>query len=153
MVSGYLTGTTQPPPQTTNNNIPNPAYDLWERQDQLLVSWLLASINESVLTTSVGLNTSNEVWTALAQAFADESREKKILQYKLQVQTMKKRAMSMREYLTKIKSCKDFLASAGYKLKEDDQVLHILAGLGSEYDPVVGPITARSEPFTANDVG
>ena len=96
-LTGFLTGTNTKPPETLNN-LPNPAFDLWERQDQLLVSWLLASISEAVLVTTVGLDTSHEVWTALEQAYAGQSRAK-ILQYKLQVQTMKKGSMTMREYL------------------------------------------------------
>ena len=51
-----------------------------------------------------------------------------------------------------MKSCMDFLASAGHSLKEDDQILYILAGLGSEYDLVVVSTTTRFEPFSTNDL-
>lgn len=63
------------------------------------------------------------------------------MQYKLQLQTLKKGNLTMREYLTKMKSFADVLASASHKLSEDDQILHILSGLGREYDPIVVPIT------------
>lgn len=56
------------------------------------------------------------------------------MQYKLQLQTLKEDNLSMSEYLPKIKTCCDLLSSAGCGVSEDDQILHILAGLGSDYD-------------------
>lgn len=58
----------------------------------------------------------------------------------------------MRDYLNKIKSCCDVLASAGQKIGEEDQVLHILSGLGSEYDPVMVSVTSRAEPCSLKEV-
>ena len=74
------------------------------------------------------------------------------MQYKLQLQTLKKGTLTMREILTRMKSYADVLASAGHKLSEDEHILYILSGLGHEYDPVVVPITSKSEPFLLKDV-
>ena len=100
-LTGFLTRTTTNPPEMYNGQL-NPDFDSWERQDQFLASWLLASISEAVLVTTVGLNSSAEIWSAFDQAFAGQSRAK-ILQYKLQVQNMKKGQMRTRDYLSKMK--------------------------------------------------
>ncbi|GAV70717.1 UBN2_3 domain-containing protein, partial [Cephalotus follicularis] len=44
----YVDGTTQPPPMQLDDGSPNPPYILWHKQDQLLLSWLLSSLTESV---------------------------------------------------------------------------------------------------------
>ena len=77
------------------------------------------------------------------------------MQYKLQIQTLKNGSLSlsMCEFLTKMKTFADVLAFVGYPITEEDQVLHIVYGLCHEYDPVVVPITSRTEPYTLNDVG
>lgn len=57
----------------------------------------------------------------------------------------------MREFLNKVKSCCDVLASVGHKISYEDQILHIISGLGSEYDSIMVSIISRVEPhFVAN---
>ena len=160
-LEGFLLGTIPKPPEffeatdpatgRPTQGPPNGEHVLWVRQDQLLASWLLASMSETVLVNMVGFETSSEIWDSLEKSFASQSPAR-IMQYKLQLQTLKKGSLTMREYLTKMKSYADVLASAGHKLTEDDQILHILSGLGHEYDPVVVPITSRSESFPLKDV-
>ena len=40
----------------------NPEYVLWNRQDQLILSWLLASMTETIQAQMVGCNTAADVW-------------------------------------------------------------------------------------------
>ena len=108
---------------------PNGEYTIWVRQDQLLASWLLASMSESVLVNMVGFETANEIWNSLEKSVASQYRAR-IMQYKLQLQTLKKGTLTIREYLTRMKSYTDVFASAGDKLNEDEQILYILSGLG-----------------------
>lgn len=48
---------------------------------------------------------------------------------KLQLQTLKKGNLSMKDYLMKMKTICDTLAACGQPISEEDQVLSILAGL------------------------
>ncbi|KAK6118072.1 hypothetical protein DH2020_048186 [Rehmannia glutinosa] len=137
----YLTGSSQ------EQRTPNPAYSSWMRQDQLLVSWLLSTLSEGVLITTVGKNTSKEIWDCLEAGFASQNQAK-VMQYKLQLQTVKKGNSSMREYLGKIKSLCDLLTSSGSQVSEAEHISHILLGLGSEYDAVMISITTRAVPCT-----
>ena len=155
-IDGFLHGTIPRPVDTLPGtegqpNVLNPHFIVWQRQDQLLAAWLLASISEDLLVNMVGLNSSQEIWSTPERNFASQSKAK-IMQYKLQLQTLKKGNLTMREYLTKMKNCTDLLSSAGHHLSEEDQVLHLLSSLGHEYDAVIVPITTRAEPYTLADV-
>ena len=56
--------------------------------------------------------------------------------------------MSIDEYLTKMKMFADNLGIDGYLITDDDLMLHVLAGLRSEYDLVVVNLTSRIVPAT-----
>lgn len=120
---------------------------LWQRQDQLGSS----SLSESILILMVGLSISREIWEALEVNFSSQSKAR-LMQYKLQLQTLKKGSSPMREYLNKIKTCYDLLALAGQRISEEDQVLHILASLGPEYDPMIVTITSKADIGSVKDV-
>ncbi|CAA0830411.1 Unknown protein, partial [Striga hermonthica] len=148
----FITGSQRIPEEfisdpTTQERSINPAFLLWMRQDQLLASWLLSSVTESVLVTTVGLTTSKEIWECLESTFASQSHAK-ILQYRLQLQTIKKEGSSMKDYLNKIKTCCDLLGSAGEKVQDRDHMLYILAGLPQEYNPVLVSLSTKYPPCT-----
>jgi len=44
------------------NNIVNPEFLPYEQQDQLLVTWLLASMHVFILTKMVSLSYSSQIW-------------------------------------------------------------------------------------------
>lgn len=67
----------------------------------------------------------------------------KTLQYKL-FWTIKKVGLSMREYLNKIKFCCEVLDTTGNPISPNNQILHILSGLGTQYDPIIVTVTAGS---------
>ncbi|KAL3639631.1 hypothetical protein CASFOL_017538 [Castilleja foliolosa] len=156
-LEGYLTGDITAPATliTATDGVltPNPEYSKWRRQDQLLVSWLLSSLTESLLITTVGLSTASDIWRSIENVFANQNKAK-VMQIRLQLQTLKKGGLSMREYLNKVKSCCDLLSAAGERLSESDQLLYILGGLGVEYNPVLVSITSRSplQPISLNEV-
>ena len=45
----------------------------------------------------------------------------------------------------KIQQCIDALASVGKPISQDDHILYILAGLGSEYESMIFVISARTD--------
>ncbi|KAK6140437.1 hypothetical protein DH2020_025821 [Rehmannia glutinosa] len=122
----------------------NPLFLAWKRQDQLLASWLLSSLSENLLIMMVGMETSRTNQSIGNERFYTSFARK--MQYKFAVSSIKKGTMPMRDYLNKVKSCCDILASAGQQISEEDQVLQILTGLGSEYHPLVIAATSRIEP-------
>ncbi|KAJ8639207.1 hypothetical protein MRB53_015901, partial [Persea americana] len=129
----------------------NPDYVSWSRQDQLLLSWILSSLTEGVHAQVVGLSTSYEVWHHLATTYASTSKAR-IMQLRLQLHQLKKGADTMSEFLLKAKSIADQLAMALKPIDDDDLVLYILGGLGSEYGPFVTSITTRETHIRLSDL-
>lgn len=101
----FLESTSKPHhlnPSSTESSYNDAEVVLWEQQDQLLVSWLLSSMSESILTRMVGCETAAQIWTRLNHFFATQTRAK-ISQFKLMLQGTKKGSSSINEYLLKIK--------------------------------------------------
>ena len=97
-IVGYLTGEKIPPPRMitharTSKVVANPAFISWNMQDQRLSHWLQSSLTESTMVIVVGLSSSQDIWEALEANFSSQSRAK-IMQYKLQLQTVKKNRLS-----------------------------------------------------------
>jgi hypothetical protein len=75
---GIVDGTEPCPPKyvvdEANKQTLNPAYSLWQRKDQTILSWINLTLSKKVLSTIYGLETSRQVWTALANQFANQSK-------------------------------------------------------------------------------
>lgn len=130
--------------------IPNPDFISWRRQDQRLAGWILSSLSESALRLVVGLKTARDILRALKTNFASRSTAK-VMQYRQLIQNLKKDSLPMSEYLSKMKSYFDLLGSVGCNIHDSEKILHILGGLGQEYDPVVCGVTSRIEPWSIPD--
>jgi hypothetical protein len=52
------------------NQIPNLAYAVWQKKDQLLLSWIISSLAPTIVSSMYGVNTSYQAWTVLAAKFA-----------------------------------------------------------------------------------
>lgn len=158
---GYVDGTiarpaptvAQPPTKEGEcvSVIANPAYDVWFQQDQLVLSTLLSSLTEDVLSHVIFLPTSQEVWMALEKMFSSGSRARS-MQIRMQLSTMQKKDMSIADYFRKAKNLADTLSAIGSPLPDEEIISYILAGLGSEYDPLVTSITTRNDPITLGDL-
>ncbi|KAK6803175.1 hypothetical protein RDI58_000959 [Solanum bulbocastanum] len=73
---GYIDGSTPCPPSTISESIgvkPNSDYTHWIQQDQLIFSLLISSLSEETLPIIIGLNTTKEVWDALAATLSSPS--------------------------------------------------------------------------------
>ncbi|XP_010495976.1 PREDICTED: uncharacterized protein LOC104773126 [Camelina sativa] len=76
-LSGYLDGSTKPPPPTVTVNdttTPNPDFTIWKRQDRLLFSALLGAMATSVQPLVSRATTTADAWATLADTFAKASR-------------------------------------------------------------------------------
>ncbi|KAL5570102.1 hypothetical protein UlMin_026677 [Ulmus minor] len=60
----FIYGTCDVPPRLIAGEA-NPAYVLYQRQDRLLISWLLASISTSYLPQLIGCSSSHQIWTTV----------------------------------------------------------------------------------------
>ena len=63
-----------PSPTKDTHDQLNPNFVLWEKKDQYLLSWFIATLSNKVFSTVYGLETSRQVWTTLANWYAAPSK-------------------------------------------------------------------------------
>lgn len=126
-------------------------YEHWEQQDQLLVTWLLASMSESLHTMMVRCEYAYEIWQRIEVWYLSHTRAK-IKQLKLQLKNVKKEGSSMNKYLQQVKKLVDSLAAVGSPLDVEDHIEAIFDGLSEEYDPFITSVTSRIDPYTVQEI-
>ncbi|KAF4376042.1 hypothetical protein G4B88_029406 [Cannabis sativa] len=149
-LDGYLKGTKVKPIEflptdssTGEESVTvNPEFEIWIVNDQLLLGWLYGSMTESIATEVMGCESSSSLWQALETLFGAHSRVK-MDDYRTKIQTARKGAMSMAEYLRQKRQWADVLALAGDPYPEKQLVSNILSGLDIEYLPIVLQVEAR----------
>lgn len=114
----------------------NPEFSNWRRQDQLLMSWILASMTEGMLTRVVGCNFTYEVWEKVRIHFTSQTRAK-VKQFKTELKSVKKGSLRMYEYMLKVKGIVDSLAVVGNPVPINDYIEDIFDGLPEEYESVI----------------
>ncbi|KAF4384398.1 hypothetical protein F8388_004631 [Cannabis sativa] len=139
------------PPERLVNGQTNPEFTIWKRKDQLLLSWLRSSMSESVLGSLAQFQSSYTAWRALEQRYASQSKAR-ILQIKSQLSTIQKGNLSISDYLDKVKILADSLSVAGTPMEENDLIMHLLNGLGPEFDPVVVHVTSLVDDLSLESI-
>ncbi|GMI65053.1 hypothetical protein HRI_000174600 [Hibiscus trionum] len=119
----------------------NPEFELFEEQDGALATWLLSTVSESVLPNLIGLSTASDIWNTRHRLYSSKTTSR-LMSYRRLLHTQKKGDLTMHEYLMKIKSVCDNLASSGERISEQEHITAILNGLSSDYDSVITVITA-----------
>ncbi|GAV58145.1 UBN2_3 domain-containing protein [Cephalotus follicularis] len=101
----FLDGSTTPPASD------DPTYRSWYEKDQMLLSWINATLSESAIPYIVGVTSSKEAYASITPSH--------IMGLKRQLHRIKKRNLSMHDYLQQIKSLTDQLAACGSPVGED----------------------------------
>ncbi|GAV69740.1 UBN2_3 domain-containing protein [Cephalotus follicularis] len=137
------------PPQLTSEDNPaslNPSYTSWCQRDQLVLSWINASLSETTLPLVIGKNTSAEAWSALAQAFGSPSHTR-ILQLHMQLQNLKKNDSPISTYLQQEKYIMDELA-----LSPEEFNAIVFNNLGPSFHAIVAALSTRSTPVPLHEL-
>ncbi|XP_060969872.1 uncharacterized protein LOC133037075 [Cannabis sativa] len=144
LVNGARRGTVSPPLIIVNSDPLLPAKpaskDLYQQISQLLPADPSAS--NSYICCSGG---------ALEQKFSSQTKAR-LLQLKGQFSHLNKGNLSISEYVEKVQTIADVLTVARAPVKDQDLVLQVLNGLGTDFDSVVSGITARSDNLTIDEV-
>lgn len=109
-LDGYVLGTKLCPPEfmprTTPGStvkIPNPEYEEWLSNDQLLLGWLYSTMSSDIASQLMRKSTSKELWDAVKELSGAHTRAR-VFYYKAELQKIRKGGMKMEEYLTTMKS-------------------------------------------------
>jgi hypothetical protein len=114
----------------------NPAFTLWEKKDQYLLSWFIATLFEKVLSTIYELETSRQVWCALANHFAAPSKTR-IQELRCQLQGLCQGNKSCSDYVHAAKTLADYLAMVGKPVSDEDLISYIIGGLNPRYNAFI----------------
>jgi len=128
----------------------NPKYLTYDRQDQSVIAWLLASMTFGILTQMVGLNSSHQVWSKHQTHYASQTRAQ-IKKHK-QLVCKPKKDQSVSTFLLDIKKTVDNLPVVGCPISTKDHIEAHLDGLSDEYEPYVTSVTSRLDPYTVEDI-
>uniref|UniRef100_A0A5K0WJW0 Retrotransposon Copia-like N-terminal domain-containing protein n=1 Tax=Nymphaea colorata TaxID=210225 RepID=A0A5K0WJW0_9MAGN len=108
----------------------------WKKLDRLLRGWITGTLTEDVLGLVVGLETTQQVWKTLEEAYALDSQEREccLLQ---KLHTHKKKNMNISDYIQIFKSTCDELQAIGKSVNDHTKVFLLLNGLGSKYESFI----------------
>ncbi|KAK1559196.1 hypothetical protein Q3G72_011735 [Acer saccharum] len=82
--------------------VPNPDQAAWKWTDRLVKAWITATMSEEALGTVVGLTNSFEVWTALTNAYSQDSQAREF-ELNLKLQEKRKESTSFIDYIREFK--------------------------------------------------
>ena len=152
---GYINGTTKAPEKEINGTdgkkIPNPAYETWMALDQQVFSYLVALLTREVLKQVSTCNTSEELWSTLEALYTSQTRARSV-NIRIALTTTKKGSIPVEEYIGKMKSLADEMASVGKPIDDEELVSYICAGLDIDFNPVVTSVLARTEPISVTEL-
>ncbi|KAL9451172.1 hypothetical protein AB3S75_012844 [Citrus x aurantiifolia] len=116
-------------------SVENPDLSSWKAQDQVLLGWLLSSMSEGIIRMVFNLETSLEVWKAIETQFGSQSKSR-LLHLRYLMNSTRKDDLKINEYFITMKNIADNMAAAGSALSSDDLILHVLSGVGPDYNVV-----------------
>ncbi|XP_010251934.1 PREDICTED: uncharacterized protein LOC104593666 [Nelumbo nucifera] len=132
---GYIDDTSPCPPQYVKNSVPgtdtedtvsvNPAYITWQKNDQMILSWIIASLIESTMAHVVSCSTSYDAWQKLTRTYSSSSRVR-VQQLRLQLENLKRGSTSCTEYLQNVRIIADNLAAIDKPMSNEDLILAAL---------------------------
>ncbi|KAF7834840.1 Retrovirus-related Pol polyprotein from transposon TNT 1-94 [Senna tora] len=133
-----------------NGKITN-EYEHWQKQDQLLASWLIASMAEEMVTRMVGESNSQQIWECLAEFFSGKTQAKERF-LKTQLRSLKKGTKAMSEFLLFVKNLVDELISVRSPISDHEHTESIFDGLRREYESFITNVSLRKDDYSVVEV-
>jgi hypothetical protein len=142
-----LEGSDLPPPEFVDSEdadkkkvqLPNPAYDTWITRDQQVVSYIVNSLSEDILSHVYGMVHAAEIWSAIHELFSSQSKSR-VSNIRGALINTKKLDMTAQQYITKMKGFASELATAGKTVDDDELKDYIMNGLDGSYNGFVAAL-------------
>ncbi|KAH0661904.1 hypothetical protein KY284_026835 [Solanum tuberosum] len=151
---GHLDGSIPSPTRTisqNNQDVANPEFALWYRQDQLIQNAIWASI-DATLTPIVDVAISAKAaWDALHTAYANKSQTR-FFNLRDRLARLTNDSRPVADYLRQIRSLCDELLTVGAPVSNSELVVKILSGLGSEFREFSTAIRARDSTISYEEL-
>lgn len=143
---GLIDGTIQPPPST------DPKFPMWKRCNDMVLTWILHSIQPDIASSVIFSDTAAAVWSDLEDRFS-QGNDSRIYEIQQEIVECRQGLQSISAYYTKLKALWDELTSYqdpimcscddSKKLlqrEEKERVMQFLMGLNEPYSTVSGSI-------------
>ncbi|XP_019250977.1 PREDICTED: uncharacterized protein LOC109229883 [Nicotiana attenuata] len=147
---GHLDGSKPTPSQTisaNNQEVPNPDFLAWFQQDQLIQNAVLASVDSTIASTVASAANAKMAWDALHIAYANKSQTH-TFSLRDCLDRLSKDSLPIADYLHQVRTLCDELATAGSLVFNEELVVKILTGLGSEFRHLSAAIRARDSTIS-----
>ncbi|KAL2900798.1 Retrovirus-related Pol polyprotein from transposon TNT 1-94 [Bienertia sinuspersici] len=118
----------------------NPDYYLWLKIDQIVRSWLFATLHRDILVEVHYVKFSTPIWERLQSRFMSASLARSMELKRTLSFIQKSQSQSMDQYLRDIKVLVDSLAAINSPVSLPDLIQYTLNGLGPDYDSLVTTI-------------
>ena len=147
---------TQDPPISTQLDdqggiIVSSEYQAWWRQDQQVLSLIVTSLSESVLSCVIRKNTAKEAWSALS-SYCSSTNPSRIMHLHNRLHNNSKGTRSVAEFVQEIQRTCDELAAAGHPVQETVSIYALLRGLGPSYSSFCAGISSNLSHLSLDDV-
>lgn len=100
-------------------DLPTDDFQRWLVQDQMLFTWILSSLSDSILPRVIGCKHSYQLWETIHKHFQSMMKAK-VRQLRSELKTTKKGSRSISEYVLRIKCIADLLIASGESISEQD---------------------------------
>nr|XP_016460304.1 PREDICTED: uncharacterized protein LOC107783797 [Nicotiana tabacum] len=111
----------------------------------------MASVDPTIASLIAHVATAKHAWEILQTTYANKSQSR-IFSMRDTLGNLKRDSRSISEYMQDIKSISDDLASSGSPLSNEELVIKILSGLGSEYKGLFVAIRDRDNPISFEEL-
>jgi hypothetical protein len=143
----FLMGAAKAPEQKikeAGTEVPNPLYEQWKATDQQVLGFLLLNMSrETLLQVSICKMTA-EVWSFLEATFLSIKKARSV-NTRISLSNTRKGNITISEYVGKMRTLADDMATSGKPLDEEVVVSYILASLDEDYDSIVTTLVARAD--------
>ena len=129
----------------------NPAYQTWHRQDQQVLSLIVTSLSESVISCVVGKNTAKEAWSALLK-HCSSTNPSRIMHLHNRLHNTSKGTRSISDFDQDIQRICEELAAVGHPVQETVTIYAMLRGLGPSYSAFCAGISSNLTNLCLDDV-
>jgi hypothetical protein len=121
----------------------NPAFLLWNKKDQFVLSWLNATLTEKVMSSTFGVTSAQQVWDSLSSRFASHSKTR-ISHLQRQLQSLHQGSKGCSDYIETAKQFFAQLAAVGQPVTDDALIGYVIGGLHPSFNPVVTSLSVAS---------
>uniref|UniRef100_A0A2N9J786 Retrotransposon Copia-like N-terminal domain-containing protein n=1 Tax=Fagus sylvatica TaxID=28930 RepID=A0A2N9J786_FAGSY len=117
----------------------------WKARDKTLFSLISSTFSPSAISLVMGQTTASRIWKIIVNRYTSVSQSS-IVNFKRELNSIKKNSDSVTEYLQKIKEARDKLVSIGVNI-DDEEILHIvLHGLSTDFHSFTSAMLTKNEP-------